>query len=87
MPLVPLANQESFPIADNQPAIHVVPRHRVPSAVGQRFRPIPHQLPAVENFFQERMGLPNLNAVCDRMRIGILQIEQVRPTRGRSIKP
>ena len=44
-------------------AVHVAPRHRVPAAIGQRLRAIPHQLSALENPPDKRMRLEFLEGL------------------------
>src|ERR1700730_18150801 len=64
--LQPLRIEKTAGVADDQPAIEVISWHRVPAAVGQRFRAIAHQLAAFENVAYKRMRLPDL-----KRRVGI----------------
>ena len=53
--LQPLRIQQARGIADDQPAVHVAARHRIPAAVGNRLRAIADQLAALQNPLHERM--------------------------------
>src|SRR5229473_7317126 len=44
-------------VADDQPAVHIGSRHRIPASIRNRLRAVTNQLSAVENAFQERMSL------------------------------
>ena len=47
--------QQAGGIADDQAAVHVAARHRIPAAVGNRFRAVADELAAFENLLDERM--------------------------------
>ena len=49
--------QQAGRIADDQPAVHILARHGIPAAVGNRLRAVAHQLAAFENALEERMRL------------------------------
>ncbi len=74
--LQPLRIEKTSRIADDQSAVHVRARHRIPASVWQRLRAVAHQFSALENFLQEWMRLPNLKSgVRIEQRIGIFQCE------------
>ena len=61
-PLQPLRIQQASGIADDQSAIHVRPRHRIPPAVRNRLRAISNQLATFDNFLYVRVRLELLKS-------------------------
>src|SRR5579862_5513145 len=59
-PLEPLRIQQARRIANDQPAIDVIARLRIPPAVGYGFRAVPYELAAFQNFLHEWMRLESL---------------------------
>ena len=72
--LEPLRIQEAAGIADDEAAIHIIARHGIPAAVGQRLRAVAHQLAAVEKIAHIGMRLQGLKRrVRIEARVFILQ--------------
>src|SRR6266852_2845122 len=52
--------EEAGGIPDDQAAVHIGPRHGIPSTCGNGFCSVADQLASLEKFLQEGMRLPNL---------------------------